>query len=169
MRSHQKSRMTFGILLLLIGGILLAFQIVPGFEEAVKTRLSWPLTLVAVGGLLLLIGLLVQNPQMAVPAMILAGIGGILYYQNTSGDWVSWSYAWALIPGFAGLGRVLSGLLGGSRTEAAHGSRMVMISAVLFLILASIFGGLNILGPYWPVLVIAVGALLLIQSLISRD
>ena len=65
--------------------------------------MSWPLIVVAVGAGLLVLGLLVGAPEMAIPAVIVGGIGGILYYQNLSGNWASWSYLWTLIPGFSGL------------------------------------------------------------------
>jgi hypothetical protein len=54
----------------------------------------WPLNIVAVGGLILFIGLVTGSPGMAVPAAIVAGIGGILYYQNRFEDYTSWSYMW---------------------------------------------------------------------------
>jgi hypothetical protein len=37
---------------------------------------------------------------------------------------------------------------------------------VLFVILGSIFGSLGWLGPYWPLLVVAFGLLLVVQGLL---
>ena len=42
--------------------------------------------------------LLTGQPGMLVPACIVGGIGGMLYWQNLTGDWASWSYSWSLIP-----------------------------------------------------------------------
>ena len=103
---------------------------------------------------------------MAVPACIVGGIGGLLYWQNATGNWESWAYAWTLIPGFVGVGIVLSGLLGGEiRQSVSGGGWLILISLVLFTIFGSFFGALGIVGDYWPVLLILLGLLILIRSL----
>jgi hypothetical protein len=105
---------------------------------------------------------------MAVPAVIVAGIGSILAYQNATGDWTSWSYVWSLIPGFVGLGVMLAALFGdGGREGFRSGLTLVFISAILFLIFSSIFGA-NPLGAWWPVLLIILGIWLLIQPLFRK-
>ncbi len=88
---------------------------------------------------------------MAVPAAIVAGIGGILYYQNMTMDWSSWSFLWTLIPGFVGVGVLITGLLGeDSRNNFMHGLNLLVISVALFLVFAAIFQRLYFLGPYGP-------------------
>jgi peptidoglycan/LPS O-acetylase OafA/YrhL len=105
---------------------------------------------------------------MCVPAVILAGLGGLFYYQMQTGDWTSWSYMWALIPGFVGIGIILSALLERKWHSMKAGFDLVFISAVLYLVLASIFGGLTLLGPYGPaVLLILLGVYILIRGAIS--
>ena len=108
---------------------------------------------------------------MAVPACIVGGIGGLFYYQNATGDWESWSYVWALIPGFVGVGIILAGLLEGKlRKPLREGGQLVVISLIMFVIAGSIFGALGIgrLGDYWPVLLIVVGVLILLGRLFPR-
>ncbi len=61
--------------------------------------------------MLALLGLLFWVPGMIVPAAIVAGVGGLLYWQNATGNWASWAYSWALIPGFSRVGTLLSSLL----------------------------------------------------------
>jgi len=61
--------------------------------------------------LLLFVGGATGVPALAVPATIISGIGAILYYQDTTGDWDSWTYVWALIPGFLGVGLLIAGVL----------------------------------------------------------
>ena len=121
MESHRRTNLLGGIVLILVGGILLAAQLFPGLGLTLNITFSWPLILVGVGILLLLLGLLVNEPGMAVPACIVAGIGGILYYQNATGDWASWAYAWALIPGFVGVGTILAGPVWGKFPQIAAG------------------------------------------------
>ena len=103
---------------------------------------------------------------MAVPACIVGGIGGLLYWQNATGNWESWAYAWALIPGFVGVGVVLSRLLGGGGRKALQeGGSLILISLALFAVFGSWLGGLNLFGDYWPVLLILWGVWLLIRPL----
>ena len=106
---------------------------------------------------------------MAIPAVIVAGIGGILYYQNLSGNWASWSYMWALIPGFSGLGMLLGKLLG-ARGEHTVRSALDTIgtSLVMFVIFGAFFGAFRMLGNYWPLLLVAAGLLLGLRSLIRK-
>jgi hypothetical protein len=161
MDSQRRTNLLGGIVLILVGGILLAVQLFPSLGLTINITFSWPLILVGVGIFLFLLGLLVNEPGMAVPACILAGIGGILYWQNATGDWASWAYAWALIPGFVGVG-----LFGGNfRRSLRDGGTLILISLILFAIFSSLLGGKSYLGVYWPVLIILLGLWLLIRPL----
>ena len=169
MESHRRTNLIGGIVLILVGVYFLAVQLFPELGPTLNIEFSWPLILVGVGGFLLLFGLLVNAPDMAVPACIVAGIGGILYYQNMTGDWASWAYAWALIPGFAGLGSIVAGLLkGNSSRQVREGMSMIVVSAILFVIFGSFLGGLDLLGPYWPVLLILAGLWVLVSGILRR-
>lgn len=66
---------------------------------------------------------------------------------------------WALIPGFIGIGSILAGILGDNTAHnLKRGLNMMVVSAVLFLVFASFFGGLDVLGNYGPaVLLILLG------------
>jgi hypothetical protein len=166
MSSKRRSSLAVGLILILVGLFFLAAQFLP--ELNIWTVwFDWPVYAIGVGFLLLLIGLLVGEPDMAVPACIVGGIGGILYWQNATGNWESWSYVWALIPGFAGVGRVISGLLGPAHKRwktVQDGLQTVLVSAALFVVFGSFFG-LSLLGDYWPVLLIALGVLLMARAL----
>lgn len=162
---QNRTNLALGLILLLIGGWLLVTQQVPAFRELTEnmTAATWT---IAAGALVLLIGLLTGAPGMAVPASIIAGIGGILYYQQQTNNFASWSYMWTLIPGFVGVGSILAGLLGeNTRRSLAHGLRLIVTSAVLFLIFATFFGGLSILGDYGlPILLILLGLYILARG-----
>jgi len=161
----RRSSLAVGLVLVLLGACFLAVQWVPGLWA----WFSWPLVVVGVGVLLLVIGLLTGAAGLAVPACIVGGIGGLLYWQNASGNWESWAYAWTLIPAFVGVGIVLSGLLGGEgRQSVGGGGWLILISLVLFTVFGSFFGALGLVGAYWPVLLIALGLLILVWSLFRR-
>lgn len=169
MERNRGSGLAGGIVLILLGLLWLAANLVPGLQVWIGGPMGWPVIVVAVGVFLLILGVLVGAPGMAVPAAIVGGIGGLLYWQNLTGNWESWSYAWALIPGFVGVGIILSGLLQGRVGRSFDaGLWLVVISTVLFLVFGSFLGGQNMLGPYWPVLLIVLGALLLLRPLLRR-
>lgn len=162
---QNRTNLALGLILLILGGWLLLSRQVPAFRELAEnmTGATWT---IAAGALVLLIGLLTGSPGMAVPASIVAGIGGILYYQEQTGNFASWSYMWTLIPGFVGVGSILAGLLGeNTRRSLAHGLRLIVTSAVLFLIFATFLGGLAILGDYGlPILLILLGLYVLARG-----
>src|SRR5512138_3520835 len=124
------------------------------------------------GLLIFIIGLLTGAPGMSVPAAIVAGVGGILYYQYLNdNDYSSWSYMWTLIPGFVGVGVILAGLLGEhTRHNLARGLNLLVVSAIMFLIFGALFGGLGILGPNGPaVLLIALGLYILVRGFLRNS
>jgi hypothetical protein len=167
MNRGRRSSLATGLVLILIGALVFVAQLMPGWEA----WLAWPLYIVGIGVVLLIIGLLTRVPGLAVPACIVSGIGGLLYYQDATGDWESWSYAWALIPGFVGVGIIVAGLLSGElRKPLREGGQLMLVSLVLFLAFGSFFGliGLGPLGQYWPALLIALGVLILFNRLIFR-
>jgi len=148
MSKRNRTQLTLGIILILIAVAMLVFKANPSLSEYIQISMGWPTWIIIGGGIFLLFGLLVGEPDMAIPASIFAGVGSILYYQNASQDWSSWSYMWTLIPGFAGVGNILAGLFGAKfRKSISEGFRLLFISTIMFLIFASMFGGLVILGP----------------------
>jgi peptidoglycan/LPS O-acetylase OafA/YrhL len=165
---QNRTNLFLGLLLVLIGVWLVVTRQVPAIQHWLDNNLSWPVWTIGAGVLVLFIGLITGAPGMAVPAAIIAGIGGILYYQNATGNYESWSYMWALIPGFVGIGTILAGLLGeNTRNNLARGLNLIVISAALFLICATLFGGLSILGEYGPaIILIALGVYILLRGLL---
>lgn len=149
MEKKNRTQLVLGILLILAAAWLALSQIQPEWASWLQLKFDWPVWVMLAGAALLIIGLLVGNAEMAVPATIVAGIGGILYYQNTTSDWASWSYMWTLLPGLGGLGNLLSALISGNlRREGRHAINAIFVSVILFAIFASLFGGLTIFGPY---------------------
>lgn len=166
---QNRSSLALGLILLIAGGWLLVTQQVPAIQTWMESNFTWPMWVIGAGALVFLIGLVTGAPDISVPASIIAGVGGILYYQNMTGDFGSWSYMWTLIPGFVGVGTILTGLLGEhTRRNIGHGLRLMVTSAVLFLIFATFFGGLDILGEYGlPVILILLGIYILARGFIQ--
>ena len=162
----NRSNLFLGLLLILIGGWMVVTRQVPSIQAWLDNNFIWPMWVIGAGALVFLIGLITGNPGMAIPASIIAGIGGILYYQQTTGNFSSWSYMWTLIPGFVGVGEILAGLLGErTRRNLSSGLRNLVVSAVMFLAFGTFLGGLSILGGYGaPILIILLGIYVLARG-----
>jgi hypothetical protein len=163
MKHGRRSSLIGGLLLILFGGLILGVQLLPGL----RLSFSWPWIIIGLGVLMLAIGSATGVPGLAIPACIIAGLGGVLYYQTATGDWDSWAYIWSLIPGFVGAGILLTGLMGEEGREAIRaGGWLILVSLVLFAAFGSLFGALGMMGPYWPVLLILLGLMLLLTPLV---
>ncbi len=168
MSVQRRSNLVLGVLLVAGGLVFLATRLIPGFT--LELALSWPWIIIGVGAGLLLLGLLIGAPEMAIPACITAGVGGILYYQWTSGNWVSWAYAWALIPVFVGIGMLLAALIGGRPGKVyLEALSPIAVGLVLFVLIGSFFnaftGGWTI---YLPLVLVLVGVYILARNFIRK-
>lgn len=166
MNTRSRSNLAAGLVLILIGAAFLIARLNPSWFVWLDPERNWPVIVIGVGALLFVIGLLTGVPAMAVPASIVGGIGGLLYWQNATGNWDSWAWAWALIPGFVGFGIILSGLLGGQFRQALReGGRTILVSLILVAIFGSLLGPGDFATPVWPILLIAAGVIFLIQAI----
>lgn len=169
MDQSKRGSLAFGLLLVLAGAFFLLMQFVPAFQSWVNTTMDWPWFIIGAGALLFVFGFAFMLPGMLVAACVVGGIGGLLYWQNLTGNWESWSYAWALIPGFSGVGILLASLI--DRTgefTAMRGLDTIFSSLILFLIFGSFLGGFNLLGSYWPLLLVLAGVMILLRTLLRR-
>jgi hypothetical protein len=160
MEQRARSAIASGVILVAIGVLLLVAKIVPGFFG----QLTWPFIVIGVGVLLLVLAIATGNAGLAVPACIVGGIGLILWWQNAHQRWETWSYAWTLIPGFVGVGALVQGLLESKPVRTLLDALWpVLISAVLFAVFSSFFGG-PLFGVPWYYL--AGGALIVLGVLV---
>ncbi len=67
---------------------------------------------IGIGVVILVLGLFVNREQgMVIGGTVVTTVGLVLLYQNTTGRWESWAYAWALVgPAASGLGMALWGI-----------------------------------------------------------
>lgn len=160
----KKTALSIGILLILVGALLLAMQFVP----ALQSWIQWPVILIAVGVVFLVASVTSGNGDLAIPGMITGGLGGIFLYQSISGDYNSWSYVWALVPGFVGLGILLANVINHDRMDRG--------GVILLLISAFAFGALYAVERFdavtremlWPIALIFVGVLILFNNVSRR-
>lgn len=158
----KRNSLVWGIILILLGGAFLVNQFFPelfgGFQ--------WPWILLALGGVFAIASLVGRTGGLMVPGMILLGLGGIFLYQESTGNWDSWSYIWSLIPGFVGLGLLIGGLydpeMAGARPA---GFILLLVSLALFVVFGGFFGLQPGILRFWPVLVILLGLWVLFKAL----
>ncbi len=167
MQKRNRTQLVLGVILILVAGWLIASRADPNLARYLQfPPFDWPMWVLLSGAILLVIGLLVGAPGMAIPACIVAGIGGILYYQNFTGNWESWAYMWTLIPGFVGVGSILAGILGEDfKSSVRHGLNTLVISVILFVIFGTFFHAWNIFGvysTYVPIALLFLGGIWLI-------
>jgi hypothetical protein len=159
-----------GLILVLIGIVFLIWQLAPDLiSNTLGINFTWPLLIVGIGLIFLLAGIITLQGGFLVPAAILSGIGGILYYQNTTGDWASWAYIWALIPGFVGFGLLLGSFIDRSMKDARKvGFIMLLISLGVTAMFGAFFTN-NIEFDYaWPIILILAGIVFLFQGIFRR-
>ena len=68
MERRRRSSLVGGILLILIGAWFAALQLMPGLRAWFNIEVTWPLFIVAVGFILLVVGLVTAVPGLAIPA-----------------------------------------------------------------------------------------------------
>jgi hypothetical protein len=168
------SGMAVGAILVIVGAILLAGQVLDiGLGD-----LGWPLIIVAIGVALLLIGLMVANESgMVVGGSVVTTVGLVLLYQNQTGHWESWAYAWALVgPAASGLGLAVWGIRSGDPQDVRNGTWGLLgglaFFAVGYLFFEGIIGisGQRLPLPEWalPALVIGIGVVILARGILQR-
>jgi hypothetical protein len=161
---NKRASIVSGVFLIFLGLLFLVGEIAPQYFEF----LDWPFIIIGLGFIFLVWAILSGTGGLAVPGSILAGIGGIFYYQNMTGDWESWSYIWSLIPGFVGIGVIISGIIEGDFKEGlSSGLVLLLISAILLFVFGSAFGLPETITQYWPALLIGLGIISLIRAIIA--
>lgn len=160
-----------GTLLIVLGIVFLVGQI---FDFHLSHYL-WPF-MVIVPGVFLFFGAMALDEEAGKALAIISGIvtmvGVILFVFTFTDLWASWSYAWALVaPTGPGLGLWLLGTLKNRADLVKSGKDLMRVGLIIFVVAAVFFEliiGINgySLGRYFlPLLLIAVGLLLLARNL----
>lgn len=159
----------FGLIMIALGAFYLAIEVSPSVRAFAYGSSTWPYQILGLGAVLAVVGLVTFKPGLFIPASIVGGVGGILYYCNLTGNWEAWSYLWTLIPGFVGVGLLLLGLFIRSRGVIFGGLWTLVSSAILFGIFGFAFGDdLSLARFVWPVGLILLGLMFFIMPLFRR-
>ena len=63
----------------------------------------------------------------------------MLFYQNITGHWESWSYGWTVILMSVGLGIFIMGTWGQNSSQRAAGLRILRLGLIMFIIFGAFF------------------------------
>jgi hypothetical protein len=166
----RRGTFALGALLVILGGLFLVAQV---FDIDVG-RFTWPFLIILPGVLLLAFGVATEGgagEALAVLGSITTVTGALLLFQSTFDYYQSWAYAWALVfPTSIGLGRMIHGTIRRNPQAVRAGTTLAAVGVALFLVGAFFFemiigfGGLDISGTVWAILLIVLGALFILRS-----
>ncbi len=164
-----------GIILIVIGVLSLLGQIFSGLNF---WGFIWPFFVIGVGAMFY-VGMFAGGKSvsgLAVPATIISSIGLILLYQNLTGHWESWSYAWTVILTAVGLGIYLMGLYGEDEGQQSSGKGVMKVGVIMFVIFGGFFEMIFSAGSrfglrqiIFPVGIILLGLYLVVTRLTRKD
>ena len=161
-----------------LGGLLVLMGISFLLGELFDIRIGrfiWPFFIIVPGVLLFLVALTLDDDSGQAVASVgglVTMVGLILFYQNISGHYTSWSYAWALVaPTSIGLGLLSYGWLKQKPELRQRGWDVAKVGLGIFIVAAIFFefiigiSGFGFGSSGWPLLLIGLGLFLLIRNL----
>lgn len=156
-----------GALLIILGLVFLIGQ----FIDINLGAVAWPFFVIVPGVLLFVFGLTLKGSVgeiLTTLGAMISATGLILFYQNLSDHWQSWSYMWALIaPTAAGLGQLFYGALHNRPDMIRTGMRIAGVGLIIFLVAAGFFelvigiSGFGLGAWAWSLVLIGLGILVI--------
>ena len=125
------SGIALGVVLVVVGLFYLVVQV----AEIDLSSFGWPLFIIIPGLTLLIVGFVSLGTGAAIPGGILTMVGLVLAYQNSTGNWSSWAYAWALVaPGGVGVGLFCRAFANATSDLIRQGRSLMFIALLIFLV-----------------------------------
>jgi hypothetical protein len=159
---------------LLIGAMLIGFgmlsflaQIFHGFEF---WSYLWPFIIIGFGAMFF-VGMFAGGKSvagLAIPGSIITAIGLMLFVQNVTHHWESWSYGWTVILMAVGTGILIMGAWQGNPYTRAAGLRVLKVGAILFVLFGAFFemifsfGHRSLSSYIFPLALMALGVYLVV-------
>jgi len=176
-RTTRSSMANLGILLIVVGIVILVLQYVHidlSWLPERWTELSWPLRIIIPGLALFVVGLVLPDRAgegLSGFGLVAAAVGTLLWYQDVTGNWESWAYAWALVfPAAGGIASIIHGTLHANWRHVRDGAGGLAFGLVAFVVLGYVFEawlgfegfGLGRIAAWVPgVILLAVGVTVL--------
>ena len=127
-----------GALLILFGILSLVGQLFRGFHF---WETFWPFIVIGVGAMFFF-GMFAGGKSvsgLAIPGSIITTVGLMLFYQNLTDHWESWSYGWTVILMAVGLGIFIMGTYGGNGEQRKSGLGVMRVGLILFILFGGFF------------------------------
>ena len=170
-RNSAGSSAALGIVLVVVG----LFALLVAFAGVDLTTYGWPLFVIVPGLTLLVVGFVGVGQGASIPGGVVTMLGLLLAYQSSTGDWATWTFAWALVAPFGvGLGMYLQALRERDASSLRTGRTLMFIGLVIFMIGFVLFESiLGLSGKDYglfgkaalPLLLIVIGFILLWRSI----
>lgn len=139
----RRNPQVFGAILIAIGVLLLLSQLVDSqFFRLNFGAIPWPMFQIVPGVAIAVFGLWLarQIPAITVLGVVITVTGLIFWFQQATGTYQTWAYAWALVaPTSIGLGLLLHGTVTRQQSLINLGINLTIIGLVLFGIGFSFF------------------------------
>lgn len=139
MSSQRNTGSLVGGSLLIIFGVLALFGKI--FQNFDFWGTFWPFFVIGVGALFF-VGMFAGGRSvsgLAIPGTIITTIGLMLFYQNFTGHWESWSYGWTVILMSVGAGIFIMGFWGQNANQRDAGLRVLRLGLIMFIIFGAFF------------------------------
>jgi hypothetical protein len=156
----------------LIGGaLLLAFGALALLGQLVDLDFwgtFWPFIIVGFGAMFFVVMLAGGRSVsgLAIPGSIFTAIGLMMFVQNLTDHWESWSYGWTVIILAVGAGIFIMGAWSGQASQRQAGLGVMRVGLVLFIIFGAffemIFNSSDLAQLVFPVALILLGGYLLV-------
>jgi len=157
----RRLRIAIALILILTGTSLLIMHWMPSVWAWIDLRLWLPLLLIAVAALLLLIGMVLGLPALVVPAGALGGFGVFMFWQTATDTSLHWAYVLMSPLAFLGFGLFVSGLFALEVRSLRIGAWLMVLGGVLYGIIGSLLGDLDLLQPHLILFMVALAYLVL--------
>lgn len=168
-RKKNSGAIAGGVALIAFGVLILIGQI---FQRTNFWGAFWPFFPIALGVIFYVVMFAggKSAAPFAIPATIITMIGLILLFQNLTGYWETWAYAWALIVFSVGLGIYIAGLWGDKASDRRGGMDVMKVGLILFIIFGALmellfsnFLSRNVMQYLFPALMILLGVYLIFR------
>lgn len=134
-----------GVVLICMGALTLFEKV---FSGAKFWGYLWPLIIIGFGAMFFAVMFLTEKTfaWLAIPGSIIVTNGVMLFLQNITGRWETWSYSWTVILMSVGAGIFIMGAWQGDASRRRSGLKVLKVGVILFIIFGSFFEILFSLG-----------------------
>ncbi len=177
--NQNRTALVMGIVMIILGVLFLVGQSLDVFQFDEL----WPMIIIGIG-IAFFIGMVLGGKStggLAIPGSIISMVGLILLFQEITGWYETWAYAWALIIVAVGLGQVIFSYWSDQPNIRKGGWETARVGLILFLVFGAIMEFIfSITGVsdraslvFWAALLVVVGLVQLgvrvFRLLFARD